>query len=93
MRFQIGGQGWPITGRLIPAATIVGDGGIPLSELPSPMPMDSVALDDEALAMLRQWYPDHHYALKAGPDVGKAPTAQTESETSSVAPSRKRKGV
>jgi hypothetical protein len=74
MKFEIGGAGWPIAGgaRLIPAGTIVGDGGIPLADLPLPLPMDAVALDDEALAMLHQWYPYHHYALKVGPTVGKA---------------------
>jgi hypothetical protein len=73
MRFEIGPQGWPIAGgaRLIPVATIVGDGGIPLAELPSPLPPDVVALDDAAHAQMREWYPDHIHMLRVGPDVGK----------------------
>jgi hypothetical protein len=72
MKFQIGGQGWPVQGgaRLIPAGTIVGDGGIPTSELPMPMPIDAVALDDEAAAAMKAWYPDQLYRLHFGPDVG-----------------------
>jgi len=99
MRWMIGGQGWPIAGgaRLIPAGTLVGDGGIPLAELPSPMPMDAVSLDDAAYAQMREWYPYHLHMLLVGPDVGKA-TAQTASFTekgaslSSPSPKKAAKG-
>jgi hypothetical protein len=88
MRWHIGGQGWPIAGgaRLIPAATLIGDGGIPLSELPTPLPIDSISLDDAALAQMRAWYPLDQHRLVFGPDVGKAP-AQTTS-----APKKSAKG-
>jgi hypothetical protein len=78
MRWMIGGQGWPIAGgaRLLPSGTLVSDDGdplaIPLSELPVPLPLNSVSLDDAALAQMRAWYPSyHHHMLLAGPDVGK----------------------
>ena len=58
MRWQIGGQGWPIAGgaRLIPAGTIVGDGGIPLKELPMPLPIDAEAMDADAALQMLEWY-------------------------------------
>jgi hypothetical protein len=76
MRWMIGGQGWPIAGglRLLPPGTLVGDGGIPLAELPTPMPIDAISLDADALAQMKQWYGSElHHRLLVGPDVGKAP--------------------
>jgi hypothetical protein len=85
---MIGGQGWPIRGgaQLIPPSTVVGDGGIPLSELPSPLPLDVISLDADALAQMKQWYPaEHHHRLLVGPDVGKPqPQTAPEKETSAV---------
>ena len=94
MRFMISGQGWPVQGgaRLLPAGTIVSDDGdpsaIPTSELPMPMPMDCVAMDDEAAAQMRAWYPYHQYMLLFGPDVGKE--TMTEKETSAASPPQAR---
>ena len=72
MKWQIGGGGWPVGPILIPAGTIV-SGEAPTWNgiaLPLPMPIDAVALDREAAAMMRRWYPaEHHHRLMFGPDV------------------------
>jgi hypothetical protein len=82
MRWMLAGD-WPVAGgaRLLPAGTIVGDGGIPASELPSPMPINAMALDDEAAQMMRQWYPDQLFRLHFGPDVGMQTAAPQASST------------
>jgi hypothetical protein len=59
MKFQIGPQGWPIGGMLIPASTVI-DLTKPEGELSDweklarghPLPMDAGPLDDEAYAEL-----------------------------------------
>jgi hypothetical protein len=64
---------WPVQGgaRCIPAGTIVGDGGIPTSELPM-LPINAMAMDDEAARLMRQLYPTEIHRLMVGPDVGKS---------------------
>jgi hypothetical protein len=69
---MIGEGGWPVGARLLPAGTIVGEGGIPTTELPMPLPINAVALDDAAAQMMRAWYHDQLHRLVFGPDVGKA---------------------
>jgi hypothetical protein len=34
-----------------------------------PMPLEAKSMDDEALALMRAWYPDQHYRLHYGPNV------------------------
>ena len=78
MKFMIGGQGWPVNGGawLISAGTLVGDGGIPLAVLPSPLPIDCISLDSAAWSAMQQWYAyspstqvDQRYRLLKGPGV------------------------
>jgi hypothetical protein len=79
-RWQLMGD-WPHGSIAIPAGTTIdgttGDDGkitatynhMPLT---LPMPIDAKAMDDEAAALMKQWYtPEHHYRLHYGPDVGK----------------------
>jgi hypothetical protein len=69
---------------------MVGDGGIPLSELPTPLPLDTISLDAEAFAKMKEWYPlEHQHRLLVGPDVG-APYAHRES-SKAEAPSKKQR--
>jgi hypothetical protein len=74
VKFLIGGGGWPVNGgaMLIPAGTIV-EGEPPTwnhMTLPQPLPIDAVALDDEAAEAMRRWYPpEQHYRLLYGLNV------------------------
>ena len=75
MRFQIGGQGWPVNGgaTLIPAGTIV-EGEPPTWNhmiLPLPLPIDATPLDDDAALEMLKWYePGHWHRLRGGQDEG-----------------------
>ena len=89
MRWQIGTGGWPLRGGLwlIPAASIISDDGdptaIPLSDVPRPLPLNSISLDTAALAQMKQWYgPALHHHLLVGPDVGKPPAATSAPQKS-----------
>jgi hypothetical protein len=74
MRFQIGGQGWPVNGgaTLIPAGTIV-EGEPPTWNhmiLPLPLPIDATPLDDDAALEMLKWYePEHWHRLQFGPGI------------------------
>jgi len=52
--------GWPIAGSLLPAGTVVSDDGdplaIPLGELPTPLPINAMALDDASALQMAVWY-------------------------------------
>ena len=64
MRWQLNGP-WPVRGGAwcIPAGTIVGDGGIPASELPMPMPLNAEAMDEASALQMLHWYPPEHWHL------------------------------
>jgi hypothetical protein len=56
---------------------VVGDGGIPTSELPMPMPLNAKALDDDAAEAMLKWYANHNgldltHQLLFGPDINVA---------------------
>jgi hypothetical protein len=75
MRWQLTGP-WPHGAITIPASTeiVAGpDGTASYNHMPlrMPMPIDAKAMDDEAAALMRAWYPDQQYRLLYGPDVGK----------------------
>ena len=59
MRWMLNGP-WPITGALLPAGTLISDGGdpsaIPVVELPQPLPINAVALDEDAALTMAMWY-------------------------------------
>jgi hypothetical protein len=82
MRWQIGTGGWPLRGGLwlIPAASIISDDGdpltIPLSAVPTPLPLNAVSLDAAAWSQMQAWYGyststmvDQRYRLLKGPGV------------------------
>ena len=62
MRWIIGTGGWPLAGglRLLPPNTIISDDGdplaIPLGELPTPLPINAMALDDASALQMAVWY-------------------------------------
>ena len=71
MRWQLLG-GWPHGAVCIPASTEISGVVGPAGEVTAtynhmalrlPMPIDAKAMDDEAAALMRQWYPDQHYRL------------------------------
>ena len=85
MKWQLAGD-WPVGPAVIPAGTlltgVVGPDG-ELAEapkwngitLPIPMPLNAVALDEEAALMMLKWYEDYHglhlwHRLHFGPDIG-----------------------
>jgi len=59
MRWMLNGP-WPITGALLPAGTLISDDGepsaIPVVESPQPLPINAVALDDDAALQMCMWY-------------------------------------
>jgi len=80
MKWQLGGTGWPVGQWLIPASTILNgaagpDGKITVKwneiTLPMPIPINAIALDNEAAALMLEWYPDQHYRLHFGPNVAR----------------------
>jgi hypothetical protein len=79
MRWQLLGP-WPHGAVCIPAGTEIiaepdGTASYNHMRLTLPMPIDAKAMDDEAAALMRSWYPDQHYRLLYGPDVGAVKTA------------------
>jgi hypothetical protein len=52
--------GWPIAGSLLPAGTVVSDDGepsaTPLGEVPAPLPINAMALDDASALQMAVWY-------------------------------------
>ena len=82
MRWIIGTGGWPLAGgaRLLPPNTIISDDGdpltIPLSTVPTPLPLNAISLDSAAFAQMQQWYAqtattmvDQRYRLLKAPGV------------------------
>jgi hypothetical protein len=74
---------------LIPADSVISDDGdpltIPLRDVPTPLPLNSVSLDADALAMMKQWYgSERHHRFLVGPDVGKPQTAMAPQKRSAV---------
>jgi hypothetical protein len=71
MRWQIGGGGWPVGQYLIPAGTIII--GKPAKyngvDLPFPMPIDAMPLDEEAALLSLSWYPELWHQLTFGAGV------------------------
>jgi len=70
MIFQLGGD-WPCGQHCVPAGTFL-DGNDPRwlgISLPLPMPMNAIALDQEAADALARWYPDHRYLLRAAEGI------------------------
>ena len=78
MRWQLAGD-WPVAGgaRCIPAATIISAGeapscwAIPLADLPSPLPLNAEALDNDAALQMLYWYEPalwHHIVFASGID-------------------------
>jgi hypothetical protein len=88
MKWQLA-QDWPITNGPIPASTIlvgIGDGKGGLAAPPSwrgqplpvdtnrPMPLEAIAMDSEASAIMKSWYSNYEgldlrYRLQFGPGV------------------------
>jgi hypothetical protein len=69
MRWQLGGD-WPVGAGLIPAGTITDGAGLPM-----PMPINAVALDDDAALQMCMWYDEaatiggwHHLHFAPGID-------------------------
>jgi len=69
MRWQLRGD-WPIGASLIPAGTVTDGAGLPM-----PMPINAVALDDEAALQMAMWYEEtdtingwHHLLFVPGID-------------------------
>lgn len=72
MMFQLMGP-WPVNGGAltVPAGTFI-DGNDPQwcgMRLPSVMPIDAKALDQDAYNALLRWYSGFAYRLIYGPDV------------------------
>jgi hypothetical protein len=66
MRWQLVDHGWSVGQWYVPVGTIIDDrmqwlGSIPL---PPPLPLNAYSLDAEALAMMKQWYPDQWHLLR-----------------------------
>jgi hypothetical protein len=82
MKWMVGGAGWPVNGGawLIPAGTmlegVARDGELVEAPkwneapLPMPMPLDVVALDEDAALMMLKWYgPEHWHRIIFGPNI------------------------
>jgi hypothetical protein len=64
MHFRLQGD-WPVGQWCVPAGTFI-DGNDPKWNgiaLPLPMPMNAIALDQEAADVLADWYPHHLHRL------------------------------
>jgi len=80
MRWQLGGD-WPVGPCLVPVGTVLSgvarDGELveaptnPFdgTPLPMPMPLKAIALDDEAAALMLDWYGGDHWEHTAGLDL------------------------
>ena len=79
MRWQLGGD-WPVGPCLVPVGTVLSgvarDGELVEAPkwneapLPMPMPLNAVALDEDAALMMLKWYePEHWHRILFGPNI------------------------
>jgi len=74
MKWQLAGD-WPVGPAVIPAGTVltgvVGpDGELVVSPpLTAPLPLNAVALDDAAAALMLDWYGGNYWEHTAGQDL------------------------
>jgi hypothetical protein len=72
MKYQIGGQGWPVDQWLIPTGTVIDDASEDqwstlVRQRGLKPPINATALDTEAWQAQLAAYPEHRHLLGSGP--------------------------
>jgi hypothetical protein len=71
MRWQLVDHGWPVDQWYVPVGTVIDGNDLRWNGsvvLPTPLPLNAYALDDEAFEQMRAWYPAQlHHRLRYDP--------------------------